>query len=77
MAAEALAERVGILEREVERLKLRLDEAAPPRQPWWERVHGAFTDDPVFDEAMQLGREYRESLRPKDGDERDSHDVPT
>ena len=37
--------------------------------PWWKRIVGAFADDPEFDEAMRLGREYRESLRPKDGEE--------
>ena len=28
-------------------------------------VWGAFAGDPMFLEAMKLGREYRESLRPK------------
>jgi hypothetical protein len=28
---------------------------------------GAFDNDPDFEEAMRLGREYRESLRPKAG----------
>lgn len=33
-------------------------------KPWWGHVVGAFADDPDFEEAMRLGREYRESLRP-------------
>ena len=30
---------------------------------------GAFADDPEFEEAIRLGREYRESLRPRDDEE--------
>jgi hypothetical protein len=33
--------------------------------PWWEEILGSFANDPAYDEAMQLGRQYRESLRPK------------
>lgn len=29
-----------------------------------DHVSGAFANDPIFLEAMRLGREYRESLRP-------------
>ena len=60
-------ERLASLEEEVAKLKGRI-EAIPPTPPEedpWERVYGAFANDPVFEEAMRLGREYRESLRPK------------
>jgi hypothetical protein len=30
-----------------------------------DEIYGAFARDPHFEEAMRLGREYRESLRPK------------
>lgn len=30
-------------------------------KPWWEEIRGTFRDDPVYDEAMRLGREWRES----------------
>ena len=76
MAAIQLEDRVAVLEREVERLKLRMEDAAPCPQLWWERVFGAFADAPVFDEAMRLGREYRKSLRPAEGDAQDGQDVP-
>ncbi|MGK7890438.1 MAG: hypothetical protein AB4042_13965 [Leptolyngbyaceae cyanobacterium] len=33
-------------------------------QPWWEQIAGSFADDPVYDAAMQLGRDYRDSLQP-------------
>lgn len=63
MATE-LERRVATLEAEVERLKARLDEP-PAVAPWWERISGAFADDPAFEEAMRLGRKYREAQRPK------------
>ncbi|HEY9633451.1 MAG TPA: hypothetical protein V6D14_08600 [Coleofasciculaceae cyanobacterium] len=31
-------------------------------RPWWEQIAGTFTDNSVYDEAMRLGREYRDSL---------------
>lgn len=35
---------------------------------WWKKIVGIYKDDPEFEEAMRLGREYRESLRPKEED---------
>ena len=29
------------------------------RQPWWARAVGIFKDDPAFDEAERLSKEYR------------------
>jgi hypothetical protein len=57
---EHLEERVAFLEAEVARLKSKVD---LPSQPWWQKIAGNFADDPTYDEAMRLGREYRESLR--------------
>jgi len=42
--------------------------------PWWEQIRGTFANDPDYDEAMRLGREYRESLRPKDESEENPND---
>ena len=67
MAVNSLEERMTALEAEVARLKKLLESEAPPL-PWWRRIVGVYKDDPEFDEAMRLGREYRESLRPKVGD---------
>lgn len=65
MAAPTIEERLAALEAEVARLKERQlgDEA---KKPWWEEIWGTFKDDPHYEEAMRLGREYRESLRPED-----------
>lgn len=35
--------------------------------PWWEEISGTFADNSVYDEAMRLGRKYRNSLRGSSG----------
>jgi len=59
-----LEQRVTDLEAEVSNLK-RQFAALAPFQPWWEQIVGTFEGDPIYDEAMKLGRHYRQSLRPK------------
>jgi hypothetical protein len=54
--------RLIALETEVARLKAQ--QQTSTETPWWEEILGSFANDPVYDEAMQLGRQYRESLRP-------------
>jgi hypothetical protein len=53
------------LEEEVARLKARLDDSAKPAADWLDVVWGSFAHDPLYEEAMRLGREWRESFRPK------------
>jgi hypothetical protein len=65
MPVPKIALRVATLEAEVTQLKRQIEAVTLPAKPWWEHVVGAFADDPAFEEAMRLGREYRESLRPK------------
>ena len=60
---EQLEERVAYLEAEVARLKNKVENGEPSK-PWWEQIVGAFADNSAYDEAMRLGREYRDSLRP-------------
>lgn len=38
-----------------------------PSSPWWEKISGTFADNSVYDEAMRLGRKYRDSLRDSSG----------
>ena len=59
MTLAGLEQRVARIEREL-RLK-------PKRTSgkWWIDSAGRFENDPVFEEMVRLGREYRESLRPK------------
>ena len=58
--ATTLEARVSALEAQVAQL---LTEKQEDRVelPWYERWKGAFQDDVLFDEAMQLGAEYRRS----------------
>ncbi|MGH9838874.1 MAG: hypothetical protein ACREEM_08830 [Blastocatellia bacterium] len=65
MAVAELELRVMALEAEMTRMKKELDKAAGSRGDWLDEIYGAFANDPHFEEAMRLGREYRESLRPK------------
>lgn len=64
MARSDIEARVDNLETEVERLKTMVGNSVAPIKDW-RSIVGTFADDPMFDEAMRLGREYRESLRPK------------
>jgi hypothetical protein len=60
----ALEQRVSDLEVEVSQLKRKVTELVTS-QPWWEQIVGTFEHDRIYDEAMQPGRHYRQSLRPK------------
>ncbi len=67
MAALSLEERMTALEAEVQQLKQRQElDKSDDAIPWWEKIRGQFKDDPAYDEAMRLGREWRESDRPLD-----------
>jgi hypothetical protein len=70
MATGSLEERVTALETELAQLKKQLAAEKPQGAiPWWEKIFGTFADSEEYEEAMRLGREYRESLRPKDDEE--------
>jgi hypothetical protein len=64
MAVPEIELRVAALEAEVAQLKQRLDAVTKPAKPWWREIYGTFANDPLYEAAMRLGREYRESLRP-------------
>ena len=67
MAHLTLEERVAALEAKVTHIEANgADKTTEPRG--WKSIVGIFENDPEFEEAMRLGREYRESLRPV-GDE--------
>ncbi len=65
MASVSLGDRVAALEAEVARLKAKIEGTIPQKNPWLDTVWGSFANDPAFEEAMRLGREWRESFRPK------------
>ena len=70
MATGTLEERVAAVEQELAQLKQQLQAETPLSPlPWWEKIAGTFAKSEHYDEAMRLGREYRESLRHEDDEE--------
>jgi len=61
IAVTELEERLRRLETEVEALKKERARVVPDTKPWWEQISGVFKDSPEFEEAVRLGREWRES----------------
>jgi hypothetical protein len=73
MATRTLEDRVAIIEQELERLKQQLQAVKPQAiEPRWKQIIGVFKDDPLFDEAERLGREWRESQRMEYKDDADT-----
>jgi hypothetical protein len=72
-AIEKLEQRVAALEAEVAKLKEQNGKNESDDRPWWEKIYGTFANDPYYEEAMRLGREYRESFRPKPGKKKRKH----
>lgn len=69
MTTPTLEQRVAALERMVQELKAQPSSTIEPTDPWWLKGQGRFANDPVFDEIVRLGAEYRQSLRPSDDEE--------
>ena len=68
MSAQTIEERLTAVETELQELKREKEQTKERNKaiPWWEQTRGQFKDDPMYDEAMRLGREWRES---EDADE--------
>ena len=77
MAVPGIEHRVAALEADVARLKEQLAKAVPAQGDWLDEIYGAFENDPIYEEAMRLGREYRESLRPKPSSKQSKRRRPT
>ncbi|NJL09741.1 MAG: hypothetical protein HC908_04645 [Calothrix sp. SM1_7_51] len=62
---EKLEQRVEMLKADVALLKSQLnvvsDSASDKTKPWWSKIAGTFANNAAYDEAIKLGREYRES----------------
>jgi len=65
MAAVTVEDRLSALEAEVARLKAKIEGGNKPRRDWLDMIWGSFANDPIYEEAMRIGRDYRESQRPK------------
>jgi hypothetical protein len=63
MTNTELENRISILETEMALIKSKIEKKEETKTPWWEEIAGTFADDPIYDEAMRLGREYRLAQR--------------
>jgi len=59
-----LESRVEILEAEIARMKTSF-QATAQTDDWIDQIYGLFADYPDFDKVTELGKKYRDSLRPK------------
>jgi hypothetical protein len=65
MTTAQVESRLTALEQEVARLKSQIAETPSRRNNWVEAIAGTFSNDPIFDEAMRLGRKWRVAQRPQ------------
>ncbi len=66
MANSNLALRLSEIEAKLEQLAQKVEgHDKETALPWWEQRWGVFDNSDDYDKAMELGRKYRESLRPK------------
>ena len=64
MTNAELEKRIAALEAEVALLKSKVEKNPDKSElPWWRQIIGTFADDPMHEEAMRLGREYRLSQK--------------
>ncbi|MGQ0541371.1 MAG: hypothetical protein ACT4O9_05915 [Blastocatellia bacterium] len=73
MSQTEVESRIAALEKELNLLKAKVDKKADKaekngerpstKHAWWKDHVGIFADDPAHEEAMRLGREWRESQR--------------
>ncbi len=66
MSPSTIEERLTAVEIKLEQLQQKKQDGKAAEPRGWQKIVGIFADDSEFEEAMRLGREYRESLRPKD-----------
>jgi hypothetical protein len=66
MSTQQLEKRIKAIEEELARLKVQIRRNGDrPKKRGWRATYGTFAGDPLYIEAMKLGRKYRESTRPK------------
>lgn len=61
MSTAELETRLKTLESEMALLKTHITRNVAPATVWWDAIAGTFKGDAAHEEAMRLGREYRQS----------------
>ena len=60
-----IEQRLAAVENELRNLKRKIEST----DSWYDRMTGAFENDPAFEEVLELGRQFRESLGRADEDD--------
>ncbi len=62
--AQTIEVRMSALEQELERLKGAMESSSMSldERPWWVKIAGSCADNPLFDEAVRYGQEWRNSV---------------
>jgi cell division septum initiation protein DivIVA len=64
MTSQQLEARLSSMEQEIAQLKSMIsspDSSKNKTQKWWHKIAGSAASESIFDEAEQLGREWRRS----------------
>lgn len=61
LSQQQLEEKVISLEQEMNQVKKILSINVKKSVTWWEEITGIFADNSAFEEAMELGNQYRQS----------------
>lgn len=61
LSQQELEEKVISLEKEMNQVKKMLFMNVQNAVPWWQEITGTFADNLAFEEAMELGKQYRQS----------------
>jgi hypothetical protein len=62
MTNTEIEKRLKILETEIAVLKSKVEQKSDSEKPWYKQIP-KFGGNPVYEEAMRLGREYREAQK--------------
>ncbi len=66
MSIPTLTERLSVVEKELAEIKNLISKnESEIENHLWDKVFGSFEKSEGFDEAVRLGREYREGFRPR------------
>lgn len=70
MARSNVEVRLTNIEEDLANLKQQVSVISGTKKDWLDEIWGSFANDPLYIEAMALGRRYRESLRPDEKQDR-------
>ncbi|MEB3295846.1 MAG: hypothetical protein VKJ24_22060 [Synechococcales bacterium] len=62
--AKQIELRLAALEQELTQIKAGMidSDRSPKKQPWWIEIFGTGSENPLFEDAVAYGREWRDSV---------------